>query len=1097
MSSDSIRVGFTSQKNGLSLWLVLGCLLVNTVTAVAQDGFFVPIASSQLRASATDIVPIDKFAAYQLKTDALRAHLSKAPQEFQPATTTLRLDIPLPNGTTEPFAMTESSVLSPQLAAQYRDIKTYAGKGLNHPTYTIRLSLTSSGFDAIVLGVETSAVYITKVSREVSNQQYVTYFARDVKKNDPAKPFGSFGKCSTVTPLIEALPEKSGAKARSGAALNNTGTVLRTFRLALSVTKEFTQTKGGGTVDGSFNAVVGYVNRLNAVYRTELSVAFTLVSGKGTVYSPGNDGGLNNGDLGSMLDKNQVILDNAIGNAGYDIGHVIGNSSGSGEGLAEGSSACVPTSKAKGASSFGDGSFAPVFDDQTFNHEVGHQFSMSHTFNSSIPVCTTREAKTSVEPGAGTTIMSYGFTCSDDKNTARNDNYEAPYQPFLNFHTVSYQQAVNYINTLSCFTSTPLNNALPMITNFPANVTIPKSTPFMLSATASDANAGDQLTYSWEGTDIGTVVPDASTLANTALPPFFRSYAPSSTGTRLYPRLDAILNGSNKAKGDKLPSVGITTNHTLTVRDNVGGVTFQSMTVTVDGNSGPFLETTNLAGTYPASSLQTITWSVANTTAPPVNCASVNILLSTDGGQTFPTTLVANTPNDGSEAIRFPDIRTSQGRIKIVSSNSIFFDISNANFTISDPIMLTGAPIVKVNSTDPNSSEGNSTGGSRRGAARAGSAADPGFIRFERTDTKGTLVVNYQIGGTATNGVDFASLPTSVTFADGQAVYTEEVDPIEDDIIEGDETIIITLVDDDAYDPDPDALTTTLNIKDNDTGTFTIAAVTPVSCQTLSAGLRQVSFSPQYAGTNGQPVSFSVVNELVPTTASGPYTLNLYTDNPVIILKATQAGTATEASFTYNWLAACSPATPASFAITGATMVSCQTVSPGLRQVRFTPQYTGTNGQPVSFSVVNELVPTTASGPYTLNLYTDNPAIVLKATQTGTAAEASFIYNWLAACGTGTLSKVSAEQPTTLSIRLFGNPAQNGQVRFEVRGATGQPLQLSLTDMRGQAVGSHHVEQARSLEQHTFEVGRLPMGALVLRVATPTESKAVTVLKVD
>jgi hypothetical protein len=73
--------------------------------------------------------------------------------------------------------------------------------------------------------------------------------------------------------------------------------------------------------------------------------------------------------------------------------------------------------------------------------------------------------------------------------------------------------------------------------------------------------------------------------------------------------LAAILNGSNYAKGDKLPSIGIATNHTLTVRDNAGGVTFQNMTVNIDGNSGPFLETTNLSGAYPANSSQTITWS--------------------------------------------------------------------------------------------------------------------------------------------------------------------------------------------------------------------------------------------------------------------------------------------------------------------------------------------------------------------------------------------------------------------------------------------------------------------------------------------------------
>ena len=99
------------------------------------------------------------------------------------------------------------------------------------------------------------------------------------------------------------------------------------------------------------------------------------------------------------------------------------------------------------------------------------------------------------------------------------------------------------------------------------------------------------------------------------------------------------------------------------------------------------------------------------------------------------------------------------------------------------------------------------------------------------------------------------------------------------------------------------------------TSTFSITGVTTVSCATVSAGQRTLTFTPQYSGLNGQPVSFSVANELLPTTAPGPYTLQLYTDNPVITLKAVQGGTPGEASFAYNWLVACggtyTPAPPA------------------------------------------------------------------------------------------------------------------------------------------------------------------------------------------
>lgn len=1098
-----------------SLFTLLVWLLAGAGVAFAQDGFFVPLTSAQARLAAPGLEGIEKYGMYNLKTTALRGYLAKAPLENRITAAPLQLAIPMPDGTTELFAMAESPILAPALAAQYPEIKTYTGRGTTHLGYSIRLSLTSSGFDAIILGVDNSTVYVTKLTTDSLDQRYATYFARDVKKNDPANPAGNTGKCGTTTPIVEALPENPGANARTGAVLNNTGATLRTFRLAVATTKEFAAAKGGNTVDGAFNALVGYVNRLNAVYRRELSVAFTLVSGKNTIFTTGNDGGFNNADLGTMLGKNQEILDNVVGDANYDIGHAVGNSGGSGEGLAQASSACQPGDKAKGATSFGDGSFAPIFDDQTLSHEIGHQFSMSHTFNSSIPVCTTREATTSVEPGAGTTIMSYGYTCSDQNNAARNDDYEAPYQPILNFHTISYQQANTYIATLSCFTSTSLNNAVPVIGNFPASVTIPKSTPFALSATATDANAGDKLTYSWEGTNIGLEVPGDATLANTAKPPFFRSYEPATTGIRTYPRLEAVLNGSNYAKGDKLPSVGIATTHVLTVRDNVGGLTYQGLTVTIDGNSGPFLETTNLSGSYAGSSVQTITWSVANTNVAPVNSPNVNVLLSTDGGLTFPTVLAANTPNDGSEAVALPAVLTSTARIKVASSNNIFFDISNANFSITAPV---GVPIVKLTAPDSVATEGAKgpdTGGRRAADSRNGRTAvdedltDYAYFHFERTSGNGKMTVRFVISGSAA-GDSRISIPDTVSFEDGELAFDLYIIPGEDDIEEGDEDLILTLIDEADYDVLESSNAAKVTIKDNDNpaALFSIKGVTMVSC-TPAAGnpnKRELTFTPQYQGTNGQPISFSVKNETLPTTAPGPYTLGIYLDNPTITLRATQSSTPGEASFTYNWLAVCGTPPPppptGAFAITGVTTVNCTPAAgnPNKRELTFTPQYQGTNGQSISFSVKNEMLPTTASGPYTLGVYLDNPTITLKATQSGTAGEANFAYNWLSVCGAGTMqSKMARESvaETSLEVRVLGNPVSNGRVQVEVSGTAGQPMELMLTDLRGRVINTHRVERPAPVETLTYDIGRQPVGILLLRVSTSTQAKTIKLLKAE
>lgn len=126
----------------------------------------------------------------------------------------------------------------------------------------------------------------------------------------------------------------------------------------------------------------------------------------------------------------------------------------------------------------------------------------------------------------------------------------------------------------------------------------------------------------------------------------------------------------------------------LTVRDNRaggGGVRSAQTAVSVTNTSGPFTVTSqNTSVTYSASTAQTVTWNVAGTTAAPVSCANVDISISTDGGTTF-STLLANTPNDGTESVTMPNIGTTTARIKVKCSTSCFFDISNANFTILAP----------------------------------------------------------------------------------------------------------------------------------------------------------------------------------------------------------------------------------------------------------------------------------------------------------------------------------------------------------------------------------------------------------------------------
>jgi Metallo-peptidase family M12 len=326
-------------------------------------------------------------------------------------------------------------------------------------------------------------------------------------------------------------------------------------------------------------------------------------------------------------------------------------------------------------------------------HEIAHQFGASHTFNGQGGNCTSQLGD-QFEPGSGTTIMSYKGQCSSAQNlTGSSDNF---------FHIRSLESILLGISLQpSCGTTATLTNALPVV-NAGADYTVPSNTPFLLKGSATDAN-GDALSYTWSENDEG-VYNDAGALGQTngvggysaarsRTAPLFRAKQSATSTNRSFPALSFILNNANNPadnEGEDLSIANRIMKFSFTVRDNKatgGGTVSDDILITVDSLKGPFLVTSpNTNVSWAAGSGQTITWSVNNTN---ILSPNIDIMISSDGGNNF-TTLLSNTPNDGSQLVTIPT-GTSQNataRIKIVSKNSStaeFFDISDSNFTVTAP----------------------------------------------------------------------------------------------------------------------------------------------------------------------------------------------------------------------------------------------------------------------------------------------------------------------------------------------------------------------------------------------------------------------------
>lgn len=279
---------------------------------------------------------------------------------------------------------------------------------------------------------------------------------------------------------------------------------------------------------------------------------------------------------------------------------------------------------------------------------------------------------------------------------------------------------------------TATGNTAPVVTVPAASYNVPLRTPFALTGSATDAD-GDPLTYMWEQTDRGAATGTALTSNTKTNGPLFRQFGTravvsatdtlqynspgenqtTANPTRVFPDMAQILaNNTNAETGscptvsgtptadqidcysEFLPTIGYTgftgvnasplsLNFRLTARDGRGGVGSATTQLLLATGAGPFLVTSpNAATTIDGASFQTITWSVAGTDVAPVSTANVKITLSVDGGATWPYVLSASTANNGSRNLQFPNVNTSQARVKVEALGNVFFDVSNANFTI-------------------------------------------------------------------------------------------------------------------------------------------------------------------------------------------------------------------------------------------------------------------------------------------------------------------------------------------------------------------------------------------------------------------------------
>ena len=606
----------------------------------------------------------DKIHLFKLNFSLLNQNILSTPlRRSTKKTKSNIINIPGHEGKLEQFNLYETPVFSKELSAKYPKIKSYVGVSSDNSGARLRMSISPQGVQTMITYPNNPSVFMQPISK--GSNQYVLYKRSD-KNNSPNK-----FECRTSAKINNSLNKiNKTSKIDEGGANNQS---LQKLRIAISTSGEYTayhddgNSANGDAVADALAAINTTLSRVNEVFEADMAITFELVSATQLIYADANTDPYS--DRNNWNDELQNTLTTEIGAAAYDIGHLF-----SAVGFI-GSAGCIgcvcdDNSKGSGFTSIatpeGDN-----FDIDYVAHEIGHQMGGSHTW-----AFEDEEDGVSSEPGSGSTIMGYAGVAGSNNIQLRKDLY---------FHYHSIKQILDNLDTKSCQTTESILNNPPSA-NAGSDYNIPKGTPYVLKGTATDSDGADILTYCWEQTDSG--VSNYQNFGSDLDPgPMNRSLPPSTSSERYIPRLSSVIAGNTTQTNPTLGSdwetvstVARDLNWALTVRDkspsNAPGAqtSYDTMKITVEDVT-PF--TVINPTSWETNSSQTIEWVVGETNNSTINCQNVNILLSTDGGVTFPTIIALNTPNDGTYTYSIPVTPiTSTAIILVEAADNIFYDVS-------------------------------------------------------------------------------------------------------------------------------------------------------------------------------------------------------------------------------------------------------------------------------------------------------------------------------------------------------------------------------------------------------------------------------------
>ena len=377
---------------------------------------------------------------------------------------------------------------------------------------------------------------------------------------------------------------------------------------------------------------------------------------------------------------------------------------------------------------------------------------------------------------------------------------------------------------------TPNAATVTIISNDPPTVTIAATTPtaneagttagvFTVTRTGPTTAA---LAVLYGVTGSATPASDYQTLSGGVTIP-----AGSATATITVTPIDDALAEANETVIVALTAnaaylVGTPGSATVTiVSDDPPTVTIAATTPTAS-ETGPTAGVFTVTRTGPTTAALTVLYAVTGTATPTSDYQTLSGSVTIAAGSA--TAIITVTPIDDAMA------EDNETVVVTLTANAAYLVGTPGSATVT--IVSNDSPTVTIAATTPTAREIGPTAGV--------------FTVTRTGPTTAPLTVFYAVTGTATAGSDYQGLPGSVTLPTGSATATLTVTPLDDQIIEPDETVVITLSANAAYLVGTPA-SATVTIVSDDLPSVTIVATTPTTTEAGSGAFTVTRTGPTTA----------------------------------------------------------------------------------------------------------------------------------------------------------------------------------------------------------------------------------------------------------